>query len=221
MPLAASQLLDLRHSQAGDWLATLEYPWQVLPNMGGLLQRIAAHLPSDFIEQKPGIWVGSGTQIAESACLIGPAIIGRNCQIRHNAFIREYVLLGDDVVIGNATEVKNAILFDGAQAPHFNYIGDSIMGYKAHLGAGAILSNFKAAGDEVEVNLGDGKKVPSGLQKLGGILGDFAEIGCNAVVFPGTIIGKYSRVYPLCPVRGFIPARHIVKAAGTYIPMRD
>lgn len=221
MYLPAQQLFHLQHSLAGEILSKLEYPWQILPAMGIILQDLTSHLPEDFIEKEPGIWVGSGTEIAESACLVGPAIIGRNCQIRHNAFIREQVLIGDGVVIGNATEVKNAILFDGVQAPHFNYVGDSILGYKAHLGAGAILSNFKAAGDKIYVQLPDGARISSGLRKLGGLLGDFVEIGCNAVVFPGTVIGRKSRVYPTCPARGFIPAGQIVKADGTWVPLRD
>jgi NDP-sugar pyrophosphorylase family protein len=214
-------LFDIQHTLAASFLEKARYPWEILPTIGAILERLVPTLPSDFLEVKPGVWIGSGTDIAHTAYIVGPAIIGRNCQIRHGAFIREYVLIGDGVIVGNASEIKNAILFDGVQAPHFNYIGDSILGYKAHLGAGAILSNFKAAGDEITVRLSDRVQIPSGLTKLGGLLGDFADIGCNAVVFPGTIIGRGSRVYPLTPARGHIPPGHILKSDGKCYPMRD
>jgi NDP-sugar pyrophosphorylase family protein len=212
-------LFDIRHTLAAPFLEKARYPWDILPLMGHILEVLVPTLPPDFKELKPGIWVGSGTDIAPTAQIVGPAIIGRNCQIRHGAFIRECVLVGDDAIVGNASEIKNAILFDAAQAPHFNYIGDSILGYKAHLGAGAILSNFKAAGDEIVVRLSERVQIPTGLNKLGGLLGDFAEIGCNAVVFPGTVVGRGSRVYPLTPARGYIPAAHILKSDGACYPM--
>lgn len=219
MPSLTDDLFDCRHTLAGNHLRTLAFPWEVLPALGSLLKNLVACLPPDFHEISPGVWVGAGTVIAPTALVQGPTIIGRNCYIRHAAFIREYVLIGDDVVIGNSTEVKNAILFDGVQAPHFNYVGDSILGYKAHLGAGAILSNFKAGGGEVHLTLPSGGRIPSGLNKLGALLGDFADLGCNSVTFPGTIIGRGSIVYPLCPVRGYIPAAHILKNDGKLYAM--
>jgi NDP-sugar pyrophosphorylase family protein len=215
------ELFDLQYTLAAPFLEKARYPWEILPTIGDLLEILTPVLPPDFFEVKPGVWVGSGTEIAPNAHMVGPAIIGRNCQIRHGAFIRECVLMGDGAIVGNASEIKNAILFDGAQAPHFNYIGDSILGYKAHLGAGAILSNFKAAGDEIVVRLSDSIQIPSGLNKLGGLLGDFAEVGCNAVVFPGTVIGRGSRVYPLTPARGYVPPAHILKSDGKCYPMHD
>ncbi|MBK6947333.1 MAG: UDP-N-acetylglucosamine pyrophosphorylase [Haliscomenobacter sp.] len=211
-------LFDLQHSLSRPFLESVHYPWEILPALGGILSSLIAELPSGYRELAPGIWVGEGTRIESTALLKGPAIIGRNCDIRHAAFIRENVLLGDEVVVGNSTEVKNAVLFDGVQVPHFNYVGDSILGYKAHLGAGAILSNFKAAGDMIFVQLSDGTKRDTGLNKLGGLIGDFAEIGCNAVLFPGTIVGRQSIIYPLCPARGFIPAGQILKNDGKLYP---
>ncbi|MBP9075397.1 MAG: UDP-N-acetylglucosamine pyrophosphorylase [Haliscomenobacter sp.] len=212
-------LFDLHHSRSRPFLEKAGYPWEILPGLGEILSSLIPELPSDYRELAPGIWVGEGTRIESTALLKGPAIIGRNCDIRHAAFIRENVLLGDEVVVGNSTEVKNAVLFDGVQVPHFNYVGDSILGYKAHLGAGAILSNFKAAGDEIFVRLPDGTKMGTGLNKLGGLVGDFAEIGCNAVLFPGTITGRKSVIYPLCPARGYVPERYMLKNDGGLYPM--
>lgn len=216
-PLTAT-LFDLERSLCGPYLKMAPFPWQLLGELHHLIAEIALALPTDFQQVSPQVWVGSGTTIAPTAVIQGPAIIGRNCQIRHSAFIREYVLIGNDAVIGNSTEIKNAVLFDGVQAPHFNYIGDSILGHKAHLGAGAILSNFKATGDEIWVTLPDGKRQSSGRNKLGALLGDFAEIGCNAVIFPGTIIGSGAIVYPLCPARGYLPPHHILKNDGQLYP---
>ena len=212
-------LFDLHHSRSRPFLETAHYPWEILPKLGEILSSLIPELPSDYRELAPGIWVGEGTRIESTALLRGPAIIGRNCDIRHAAFIRENVLLGDEVVVGNSTEVKNAVLFDGVQIPHFNYVGDSILGYKAHLGAGAILSNFKTTGDEIFVLLPDGSKIGTGLNKLGGLVGDFVEIGCNAVLFPGTIAGRKSVIYPLCPARGYVPERYILKNDGSLYPM--
>ena len=216
-PLAAV-LFDPEKSLCGPYLERVPFPWELLGELNRLVVEIALTLPTDFQEVFPQVWVGSGTVIAPTAVVQGPAIIGRNCQIRHGAFIREDVLIGNDAVIGNAREVENAILFDGVQAPHFNYIGDSILGHKAHLGAGAILSNFKTAGNEIWVTLPNGKRHGSGRNKLGALLGDFVEIGCNAVVFPGTIIGRGSIVYPLCPVRGYLPPNQILKNDGQLYP---
>lgn len=218
MTLPARQLFDLEHSLSKPFLEAISFPWEVLNRMAEILQALAKALPPDFAEIAPGVWVGQGTEIAPTAMIQGPAIIGRNCQIRHAAFIRECVLIGDEVVIGNSTEVKNAILFDGVQVPHFNYVGDSILGYKAHLGAGAILSNFKSSGDAIKATLPSGQRIHTGRNKLGALVGDHAEIGCNAVVFPGAIIGRKSIIYPLCPVRGYMPEATILKNDGNFYP---
>lgn len=214
--MTVNDLFSLNHSFTGPWLRTYNQPWAVLPSISQIIGQITAQLPSDFHERLPGVWVGQGTSIEDSALIQGPAIIGRRCRIRHNAFIRNQVILGDQVVVGNATEVKNAILFDEVQVPHFNYVGDSILGYKVHLGAGAILSNYKSTGDEIHAYV-DHQKVSSGLRKFGALIGDRSEIGCNAVLYPGTIIGPDSIIYPLQGVRGTFPARHIQKADGTIV----
>jgi NDP-sugar pyrophosphorylase family protein len=212
-----SQLFDWQHSIAGDLLREEAEIWRAIPKITTFILQLIAHLPDTYQELKPGVWVGPETEIAPTALIQGPAIIGARCQIRHNAFVRNQVICGDEVVIGNATEVKNAILFDGVQVPHFNYVGDSILGYKAHLGAGAIISNYKAQGDEIHLWL-DGQKTGSGLNKMGVLLGDDAEVGCNAVLYPGTIVGRRSIIYPLSPVRGTIPADTIVKGDGRLYP---
>lgn len=205
--------LDWTKSLAGRYLQTEQLLWKAVPKIAIILKELSIQLPAHYQQIKPLVWIGPGTQVAPTATIVGPAIIGANCQIRHGAFIREQVICGDDVIIGNATEVKNSILFDGVQIPHFNYVGDSILGHKAHLGAGAIISNFKSTGDEIHIIV-DEKKVGSGLNKLGALIGDQVEIGCNSVLYPGTIIGQNSIVYPLTPVRGTIPANIIVKNDG-------
>ena len=158
--MTVNDLFSLDHSFTGPWLRKYDQPWEVLPSISQIIGQITAQLPSDFHERLPGVWVGQGTSIEDSALIQGPAIIGRRCRIRHNAFMRNQVILGDRVVVGNATEVKNAILFDEVQVPHFNYVGDSILGYKVHLGAGAIISNYKSTGDEIHTYV-DNQKVNS------------------------------------------------------------
>ncbi len=158
----------------------------------------------------PDVFIGEGTVVEDGAMIKGPAIIGRHCRIRHNAYIREDVLIGDDCVIGNSCELKNALLFNGSQAPHFNYVGDSILGHKAHLGAGVVLSNFKAFPGNVTVEL-DGKPFDTGLRKFGALLGDGADVGCNAVLNPGSIVGRGAVIYPGVSWRGYLPANSIAK----------
>jgi NDP-sugar pyrophosphorylase family protein len=213
-------LFDLRHSVAAALFQRVHYPWEVLPLIQAFIPELAQRLDEDYQEIAPGIWVGKDTFIEKTALIYGPAIIGRRCQIRHAAFIRDHVIIGDDVVVGNSTEIKNAILFDHAQVPHFNYVGDSVLGVGAHLGAGAVLSNFKSTGDEVHVEW-EGRKMGSGLKKFGALLGDRVEIGSNAVVYPGTIIGAHSIIYPLSKVRGYIGAKQILKDDGNLYPLID
>jgi NDP-sugar pyrophosphorylase family protein len=192
----------------------LKYPWDALSLIKTFLIDWSGRLPDDYERIGEFVWVGKGTVIEKSALIKGPAIIGRDCEIRHSAFIRENVLIGDRVVIGNSTEVKNSILMTKAQAPHFNYVGDSILGYKAHIGAGVILSNLKNTGGTVRVKYRDAS-IETGLRKFGAILGDNVEIGCNSVLNPGTVVGKNSIVYPLSSVRGYIPENSIFKSDGT------
>lgn len=213
------RLFDFTHTLAAPLLERVHYPWEVLPKIAEYIQELAQQLPADFEEIAPQVWVGQGTYIEKTALIMGPAIIGRNCQIRHSAFIRDQVIMGDRVVVGNSSEVKNAILFDEVQIPHFNYVGDSILGYRAHLGAGAILSNFKSTHDEINVYL-DEKKMGTGLRKFGALIGDRVEIGSNAVLFPGTIVGRDAVIYPLCPVRGYVAEGSILKNDGSIFPRK-
>jgi NDP-sugar pyrophosphorylase family protein len=185
----------------------------VLPSIKGFLLELSARLGGDYEEVQEKVWIGKGTAIDRTVLIKGPAIIGHECELRQGAYIRENVIIGDGCVIGNSSEVKNAILFNKVQIPHFNYAGDSILGYKAHMGAGVILSNFKSTGDLIKVKTENGY-IETGLRKFGAILGDNAEIGCNSVLNPGTVIGRESIIYPLSSVRGFIPERHILKNQG-------
>lgn len=168
----------------------------------------------------PDVWVGRGTEIDDTVKIKGPAIIGYDCAIRHAAFIRENVIIGNEVTVGNSTELKNVLLFDKVEVPHYNYVGDSILGYKAHLGAGVILSNLKSAKDNVKITVGPEKRLDTGLRKFGALIGDFTEVGCNAVLNPGTIVGKESIIYPLTLVRGIIPEKHILKNDGSLVPKK-
>jgi len=209
-----TELFDLDASIAGSRLSKLEYPWEALDTIDAWIEALVEELDDSYRMYKSGIWIGENTEIAPTARVMGPAIIGNNCEIRHNAFLRGRLIIGDNVTIGNASEVKNAILFDQATVPHFNYVGDSILGRGAHLGAGAILSNYKSTGTVIHCDWG-GQSVSTARQKLGAMLGDQVEIGCNAVLYPGSIIGPRSIVYPLQGIRGTIPADTIIKADGS------
>ena len=193
------------------------YPWELLPSLCGIIADMVKCGIDGYERIGDDILVGEGTVIAPTAHIEGPAIIGKGCKIRHGAFLRGAVLLGSACVIGNSTEVKNSVLMDGAQAPHFNYVGDSILGEKVHLGAGVICSNLRSDGNPVEVRLG-AVSITTGLRKLGAILGDNTEIGCGTVLCPGTVIGRSTTVYPLTLTRGVYPSDSIVKSTHTVIP---
>jgi UDP-N-acetylglucosamine diphosphorylase / glucose-1-phosphate thymidylyltransferase / UDP-N-acetylgalactosamine diphosphorylase / glucosamine-1-phosphate N-acetyltransferase / galactosamine-1-phosphate N-acetyltransferase len=212
--LKVSNLLDLSRTQFPAIFDNVEYPWEILSKIGEFILKIAPTLPPQYRMIGRDIWVGEGTVIADSAYIEGPAIIGANCEIRHNAFIRGNAIIGDDCVIGNATEIKNSFLFDSVQAPHFNYVGDSVMGYKSHIGAGVILSNVKSIPGTVTVKTPTAI-IETGLRKFSAILGDNTEVGCNTVLNPGTILGRKVIVYPLTNARGLIPENHILKNDGT------
>ncbi|MFO1476052.1 MAG: UDP-N-acetylglucosamine diphosphorylase [Verrucomicrobiota bacterium] len=212
-----ADLFDLGQTAHAEIFAGCEFAWDALRKIGPY---IAAHLKpaqlhrcegSAFIG--PQVFIGEGTVVEDGAMIKGPAIIGCNCEIRHNAYIRDNVIIGDGCVIGNSTELKNALLFNKAVAPHFNYIGDSILGHKAHIGAGVILSNFKSLPGNITVDL-EGKPFDTGLRKFGALLGDGAEVGCNSVLNPGSIIGRGSVIYPGTNWRGILPANNIVKNRG-------
>lgn len=217
--ISAESLIDLNTTIASEIFKNTRYPWEALPKISEFIKYMGNKLPADFERIDDMVWVGKGTKIERTALIKGPAIIGYDCDIRHSAFVRENVITGNNVVIGNSTEVKNSILFDKVEIPHFNYVGDSILGYKAHLGAGAILSNFKSTKDEISVVDIDGNKIKTGLTKFGAILGDRTEIGCNSVLFPGCIIGRDSIIYPLSSVRGIIPEKRILKSDGELCKM--
>lgn len=213
-------MFDLEQTQAGALFDEVKYAWEVLPEIKNFLLQLAAKLPDDYERIAEYVWIGKGTMVESTAMLKGPAIIGYDCEIRHAAYIRENVIIGNGVVIGNSTELKNAVVFNEAEIPHFNYVGDSVLGYKAHLGAGVIISNLKLTKDIIKINAADGINYDTGLRKFGALIGDRAEIGCNAVLNPGTIIGRDSVVYSLTTARGIIPERHILKNDGRIIKRR-
>ncbi len=197
----------------------LQYPWEALARIKPFLLEFAKTLPEDFEQIDKFVWVGKGTSIERTVTIKGPAIIGYNCELRQCAFIRDNVIIGNECVIGNSTELKNALLLNKVQVPHFNYIGDSILGYKAHTGAGVICSNLKSTGGTVKVKVGE-DCIETGLRKFGAMIGDNAEVGCNSVMNPGTVIGRNSIVYPLTPVRGYVPENHILKNTGELVARR-
>jgi UDP-N-acetylglucosamine diphosphorylase / glucose-1-phosphate thymidylyltransferase / UDP-N-acetylgalactosamine diphosphorylase / glucosamine-1-phosphate N-acetyltransferase / galactosamine-1-phosphate N-acetyltransferase len=211
------ELFDLSQTLASDLLQMVDWPWEALRGISKLILDLGPRLPDAEYEQiAPDIWVARDCVIAASACLNGPLIIGHETEVRHCAFIRGSALIGDCTVVGNSTEIKNCILFNNVQVPHYNYVGDSILGYKAHLGAGAITSNVKGDRSLVSLRIGS-ENMPTGLRKFGALLGDFVEVGCNSVLNPGTIIGRNCLVYPLTMVRGYVPANCIVKQNGDVV----
>ncbi|HAE43712.1 MAG TPA: UDP-N-acetylglucosamine pyrophosphorylase [Clostridiales bacterium] len=219
MNLSVSNLLDLNEFDARHIFDDVDKPWDVLTKINSFILEYAKTLPSDFERIAEDVWVGQGTTIEKTALIKGPAIIGYNCEIRHCAYIRGNVILGNHVVVGNSTEVKNAVLFNRVQVPHFNYVSDSVLGFKAHLGAGVITSNLKSDGTLVKVK-DETSVIETGLRKFGAIIGDFAEVGCNAVLNPGTILGRNCVVYPLTSIRGVVPENSIMKNSGEIVMKR-
>ncbi len=212
--LETNTLLSLEHTLASDYLSGFAHPWEALPGIKDEVIRLGATLDkNEFDEISPEIWVHKTAKIASSAFIGGPCIIGADTQVRHCAFIRGSAVIGSGCVIGNSVEIKNAIIFDSAQVPHFNYVGDSILGYKAHMGAGAVTSNVKQDKTPVIIRT-EIMKIETGLKKFGAIIGDNAEIGCNAVLNPGSVIGRGARIYPLSNVRGFVHENIIYKGNG-------
>ncbi len=209
-------LFDLTHTMAADYLSGFDYPWEALKGIKEYILLLGASLSDEFEERSPSVWVHKTAKIAETAYLGAPAIIGAEAEVRHGAFIRGSAIVGEKCVVGNSVELKNVILFDGVQVPHYNYVGDSILGYKSHMGAGAVTSNVKSDKSLVVVHNGD-EHLETGLKKFGAMLGDFVEVGCNSVLNPGTVIGKHTNVYPLSSVRGVIPANCILKTGGTIV----
>lgn len=211
------ELFDLEHTIAGDYLAQFQYPWQALDGIKDLILSLGAELPdAEYTHPQPGVWVHRSVVVAPTAYLGAPCIIGPETEVRHCAFIRGAALVGGNCVVGNSVELKNVILFDNVQVPHYNYVGDSILGYKSHMGAGSITSNVKS--DKTLVVVKDGvEKIRTGRKKFGAMLGDFVEVGCNSVLNPGTVIGRASQIYPVSCVRGVVPANSIYKTGGAIV----
>ena len=217
--LKTSELYDLSHTAARELLENTEYPWEALPKIGAFILELQKTLPSDEYEcAGENVFIHKSARIYPNNYIAGPCIIGANTEVRPGAFIRGNALIGENCVVGNSTELKNVILFDNVQVPHYNYVGDSVLGYRAHMGAGAVTSNVKQDKSLVAVR-GEGEKLETGLKKFGAMLADNVEIGCSAVLNPGTVVGKGSHIYPLSMVRGFVPSGMIYKRAGEAVKM--
>ena len=217
MNFEIKQLFDLSHTQAADYLSAFRYPWEALDGIKQMILDLGEKLPADEYEQRAeGVWVHKAAKVFPSAYLGAPCIIGPETEVRHCAFIRGSALVGANCVVGNSVELKNVILFDNVQVPHYNYVGDSILGYKSHMGAGSITSNVKSDKSLVTIRNGE-ERIETGRKKIGAILGDYVEVGCNSVLNPGTIIGRNSNVYPVSCVRGVVLENSIWKTGGVII----
>ena len=206
------KLLDLKETMAAELFEGKTYAWEVLPEIKDFILKLGKTLDPDEYEYREGdIWIAKSAKIAPTACINGPAIIGKDTEVRHCAFIRGNAIVGEDCVVGNSTELKNVVLFNCVQVPHYNYVGDAVLGYKSHMGAGSICSNVKSDKRLVVVKDGE-EKIETGLKKFGAMLGDHVEVGCGSVLNPGTVIGRNSNIYPLSPVRGCVPADSIYKS---------
>ena len=210
-------MYDLNETIAAEIFEGKTYPWEVLPKISSFILELGATLSEDEYEKRgENVWVAKSAKVAPTAFINGPAIIGKDAEVRHCAFIRGNVIVGEGAVVGNSTELKNAVLFNKVQVPHYNYVGDAVLGYKSHMGAGSICSNVKSDKKLVVVKDGD-EKIETGLKKFGAMLGDHVEVGCGSVLNPGTVIGRNTNIYPLSPVRGCIPADSIYKNAAEII----
>ena len=216
-----SNLYDLTKTIAADIFEGKEYPWEVLPEIGSFIVKLGESLdPEKYEKRGENIWVAKSARVFESAYLNGPLIIDEGAEVRHCAFVRGNAIVGKNCVVGNSTELKNVILFDNVQVPHYNYVGDSILGYKSHMGAGSITSNVKS--DKTLVVVKDGEDhIETGLKKFGAMLGDFVEVGCNSVLNPGSVIGRHTNIYPTSCVRGVIHENCIFKKNGEVVRKED
>lgn len=218
--LKIASLYDLSQTIAGELFEGAEYPWQVLPLIGDFIKKLGASLDkSEYDEVAENVWIAKSAKVAPTAYINGPCIIGRDAEIRHCAFIRGNAIVGEGAVVGNSTELKNVVLFNKVQVPHYNYVGDSILGYKSHMGAGSITSNVKSDKALVKVRC-DGEVIETGIKKFGAMLGDNVEVGCGSVLNPGTIVGRGSNIYPLSSVRGYVEAGSIYKKQGEIVEKR-
>ncbi len=215
-----NNLYNLNETIAADLMGRYEYPWEVLPHIGEYIMELGATLSEVEYEKKgDNVWIAKSANVYPTAYINGPAIIGKDAEVRHCAFIRGNAIVGEGAVVGNSTELKNVILFNKVQVPHYNYVGDSILGFKAHMGAGSITSNVKSDKTLVTVKTSDAA-IETGLKKFGAMLGDEVEVGCNSVLNPGTVIGRNSNIYPLSMVRGAIPANSIFKKQNDIVEKR-
>lgn len=209
-----TDLYDLSHTIAAEYLSSFTYPWEALKGISEMIINIGNTLnPDEYSSPSENVWIHKTAVAAPSAYIGAPCIIGANTEIRHCAFIRGSALIGENCVVGNSVELKNVIIFDNVQTPHYNYVGDSILGYKSHMGAGSITSNVKS--DKTNVTIKSGSvQIETGIKKIGAMLGDFVEVGCNSVLNPGTVIGRNSNIYPTSCVRGVVPENSIWKTGG-------
>ena len=216
--LKTAELFDLSHTLAAPLLEKTAYPWEALDGIADCIRALGETLsPEEYDHPKDGVWIAKDAAVYPTAFIGAPCIIGHKAEVRHCAFIRGSALIGDGAVVGNSTELKNCILFDGVQVPHYNYVGDSILGYKSHMGAGSVTSNVKSDKTPVSVRNGD-EIMATGRKKMGAMVGDGAEVGCNSVLNPGTVLGRGAQVYPLSRVRGTVPAEHIYKDDTHIVP---
>ncbi len=215
--LTTNALLSLEHTIAAELFKDKKHPWEVLPEISQFIKELGKQLdPARYTQVKENVWIANSAKVMASAYIDGPCIIDEDAEIRHCAFIRGNAIIGKGSVVGNSTEVKNAVIFDSVQIPHYNYIGDSCLGYKSHMGAGSITSNVKSDKTLVTIKC-NGGVIPTGLKKFGAILGDYVEVGCGSVLNPGSVIGKNSNIYPLSSVRGFVPENSIFKSADSIV----
>ena len=215
-----SDLYDLNHTLAKDYLSQFTYPWEALGGIKAMIISLGETLdPAEYVQTAPKVWVHRTAAVAPTAFLGAPCIIGPQTEVRHCAFVRGSALVGAGCVVGNSVELKNVILFDSVQTPHYNYVGDSILGYRSHMGAGSVTSNVKSDKTTVTVRMGE-EVIETGLKKMGAMLGDDVEVGCNSVLNPGTIVGRNSNIYPLSSVRGTVPANHIHKNSAAVVAKR-
>ena len=219
--LTVKENYSLDQTIAKDIFNGVTYPWEVLPKISNFILELGATLSEDEYEKRgENVWVAKSAKVAPTAFINGPAIIGKDAEVRHCAFIRGNAIVGEGAVVGNSTELKNVILFNKVQVPHYNYVGDSVLGYKSHMGAGSITSNVKSDKKLVVVKAGE-EKNETGMKKFGAMLGDEVEVGCGSVLNPGTVVGNHSNIYPLSSVRGFVPANSIYKKQGEVVTKEE
>lgn len=215
--LTVKEMYTLEETIAKDIFDGVTYPWEVLPKIGGFIQKLGESLSSEEYDKVgDNVWIAKSAKVFESAYINGPAIIGKNAEVRHCAFIRGNAIVGEGVVVGNSTELKNVILFNKVQVPHYNYVGDSVLGYKSHMGAGSITSNVKSDKKLVVIKTPE-ENIETGLKKFGAMLGDEVEVGCGTVLNPGSVVGSHTNIYPLSSVRGYVPGGSIYKCRGEVV----